>query len=199
MLKSLAETAGAVRRRKKFIPKPATWAVYIGVILAIVLVKALLLHLFGRSLICPCGVKLWLQASTGEENSQHVADWYSISHLIAGMGFAAVMIWTSPKWPFGWKLVAAAAFSAGWEIAENTPWIVTAFANMAHGEHYTGDTILNSMFDTIFVLAGFGVALSLPRFTTIVLAVVLDVATYAAIGDSLAVGTLRFAGSLVSP
>lgn len=198
-MKSITQLAGFARRRKKFIPKPATWVTYAGAILVLVLVKALLLHLFGRSMVCSCGVKLWLGASTGEENSQHIADWYSLSHMIAGMGFAVVMVWTSPTWPLGWKFVAAAAFSAGWEIAENTPWIIAAFSSLTLGEHYTGDTILNSLFDTLFVLAGFGLALSMPFLGAATIAALLELATYLAIGDSLIVASWRFVSGTLLP
>jgi hypothetical protein len=190
-------TAATVRKRRKFVPKPASWTVYAGVILAMVLVKAGFLHLFDRDLVCPCGVKLWYNDSVGPENSQHIADWYSVSHFISGMVFAWVMVKTSPAWTLGWKLVAATAFSAGWEIAENTPLIVNAFQAVTIGEHYTGDTIINSMFDTLFLLAGFLVALRLAPLAAVLLALGLEILTTVVIGDGLVVGTLRLLGSLL--
>ena len=178
--------------RRKFIPKPAGIVVYASVILCIMAAKAAVLFLMGNDVVCPCGVQLWLNDSTGAENSKHIADWYSVSHVLAGMLFAGVMWLTSRRWPLGWMIVAAAAFSAGWEVIENTPWIISQFGNTRVGANYTGDTILNSLFDSAFVMAGFVAALRLPLVVSIGLVVLAEVVSAFMIGDSLVLATVRF-------
>ena len=108
-----SDLAQAVRssRRAKFVPRPAPVFVYILSVAVVLAAKAAILYLMGNDVVCACGVKLWLNDATGPENSKQIADWYSLSHVIAGMGFAAVMWLTSRPWPLGWMIVAAAALA----------------------------------------------------------------------------------------
>jgi hypothetical protein len=181
-------------RRAKFVPRPVPAFVYVLAVVAILAAKAAILYLMGSDVVCACGVKLWLNDATGPENSKHVADWYSLSHLIAGMGFAGVMWWTSRRWPLGWMIVAATAFSTGWEVIENTPWIIAHFGQSEIGANYTGDTIINSISDSFFVLAGFIAALRLPLLLVVFLALIAEAAATVAINDGLVLSTVRFLG-----
>jgi hypothetical protein len=189
--------AARVSARKKFIPRPAPVPLYVGAVLAVLLAKASILFLMGNEVVCACGVRLWLNDSTGAENSKHIADWYSLSHFVAGMLFAAVMWWTSRRWTLGWMVVAAAVFSAGWEVIENTPWVIAQFGQTELGANYAGDTVVNSLFDSAFVLAGFVAALRLPLLFTVALVLLCEAAATIAIGDSLLLGTGRLYGRLV--
>ena len=81
---------------------------YWYVALAIVATAALILLLNGRPPICTCGtVKLWAGQVASADNSQHLADWYSPSHVIHGMIFYALFRLVLRKRPPGEGLILA--------------------------------------------------------------------------------------------
>jgi len=153
---------------------------------AIVAAAVAALLAMGRSAICRCGtVKLWAGDVRSAENSQQLADWYSASHLIHGLLFYALFALVLRRAPVRWRLVAAVAVEAGWELLENSPLIIDRYRAVTLAFGYAGDSVVNSVSDIAMMALGFTIARVLPAWGSVALGVALELIALAAIRDNL--------------
>lgn len=165
------------------------------VALLIIAAQALALYWLGNALICPCGkVKWWDGVVQGVENSQHLFDWYSLSHTIYGfvLYFVLWLVNKKLRWPIGVLLLIALAVSAGWEIFENTQFVVNHYRGQVLSVEYNGDSIVNSVVDTLALEAGFLLAWYLPVWLVVALIVALELFVAVHIHDSFLVSLITF-------
>ena len=161
-------------------------------IIALLLAHAALLHLMGQPLLYEGGyVKLWHGAVVSGENSQHLTDWYTFSHVLHGILFYALLTFLFPRWPLGVRLLAALAIESGWELFENTDLIINRYREQALAQGYFGDSVVNSLGDMLAALGGFLAAWRLPVIGTIILAVALEAGMLYFIRDSLLLNTIQ--------
>lgn len=158
---------------------------------AILLVTALALYLLGRAPICSCGeVYLWVGEVHGPNNSQHLTDWYTPSHVIHGFLFAGLAWWLLRNRSYGFQLTVALAVEALWEILENSPIIIDRYREATAAFGYSGDSILNSVSDILAMGFGFWLARRIGLRKTLALGVFLELFTLWAIRDNLTLNVL---------
>ncbi|MBI4086810.1 DUF2585 family protein [Candidatus Kaiserbacteria bacterium] len=159
-----------------------------GVILA---VQGVVLYLFGQPTMCECGyVKLWEGVVHSVGNSQHFFDWYTPSHVIHGLIFYAALWYFFPKMPLWWRLALAIGIESAWEIAENTPMVINHYRQQALAAGYTGDSILNSLMDTLAMVGGFLLARRIPVWAAVAVALALELFVGYMIRDNLTLNVL---------
>ena len=164
-----------------------------GVVLGLMAVQAMVLHLLGRVWICTCGtIRFWVGDMHSSELSQQIFDWYTPSHVIHGMIFYGVLHLLLPRTPVLARLAIAVGIEVAWEIAENSPWVIEEYRKQAPAAGYTGDSILNSVLDTVAMMTGFALARLLPWQATVALALLAEVTVGALVHDNLTLNILNF-------
>jgi hypothetical protein len=165
------------------------WLVAVGGFIAI---QAITLYLFGQPPICTCGyVKVWEGGVFSSGNSQHLFDWYTFSHIIHGFLLYAFLWLIFPRLSVWQRLVIATGIEAAWEITENTPMVIQHYRQQALAQGYSGDSIINSVMDTLSMVAGFLFAWRAPLYASVSIGVFLELWVGYSIRDNFTLNVIN--------
>ncbi len=164
---------------------PPAW--YGPAALLLLIGLAMVLLWMGRTPICKCGfIKFWHGVVNSSENSQHIADWYTFSHVIHGLPFLRGAALTFSEGAHGvrgfWQRLG---IESAWEIVENTEFTIERYRAATISLDYFGDSVINSVSDTLAMVAGFVLAGRLPVRVTVISALVSEAVMAGLIRDNL--------------
>lgn len=169
------------------------------VTLAIIALSAAYLLWIGREPWCKCGyVKLWHGQVVSSENSQHISDWYTPSHIIHGFLFFGALWLVARRLSFGWRLAIATLVECAWELVENSDAVIERYRTVTISLDYFGDSVLNTVCDVLAMVLGFWLASKLPVWVTVALIILFEGVTMWIIRDGLALNVLMLVWPLDS-
>lgn len=123
-------------------------------------------------------------AWNSSHTSQHLLDPYTFTHILHGvLAYWIAGLILKNVWPY-WQLVAAAAVEAGWEILENSNFIIEKYRENTASLDYFGDSIANSIGDLAACMFGFWVAAKLGMWRSLAFFVVVELVLLLWIRDS---------------
>lgn len=148
----------------------------------------------GRVWWCACGnPSPWMTDIWSMHCSQHLLDPYTFSHISHGLLFFVAFRWLRGALPERWRkafspswwFFASIALEAGWEVLENTPFVIDRYRAQTASLNYNGDSIGNSLGDIFSCAAGFFIASRIAVRRALLLFVAFEVITLLWIRDNL--------------
>ena len=167
-----------------------SWRVGIAA-LVLVAAAAFIELALGRVPWCRCGyIKFWHGVVYSSENSQHLTDWYTFSHVLHGIGFYFLLWLAARRLDAGWRFVLAVLLEATWEVAENSPFIINRYRAATIALDYFGDSVVNSVADIVAMMLGFWIARNARIWLSVAVFIGVEVALALAIRDNLTLNIL---------
>ena len=158
----------------------------IGIFVAILVLTAGVELWMGRSPLGPDGKFGWWDGNIwSSENSQRLADPYSFSHIVHGISFYAVLWLLARKLPVRHRLLIALALEAGWEMLENSPFIINRYREATISLGYIGDSVLNSLSDVLMMTLGFLFAFRVPAHVSVAAVILMEIGCALWVRDNL--------------
>jgi len=141
---------------------PAAWT-DAAIACLVVALSATLLLAMGRPLVYRHGpVRLWSGDVQSDQNSQQLADPYTLTHVAHGVLLLG-LVGLAGRWlPARTRVVVALTLECAWEVFENTDAVIQRYRAATVSLGYYGDSVLNSMGDVLAATLGCALATWLP-------------------------------------
>jgi hypothetical protein len=152
--------------------------------IALTIVFIGLLYVEGRPWSCKQGLGFWAAAWT-RCTSQHFLDPYAFTHVLHGIIFYWLLWPFAPKFALPWRMMGALALEIGWELLENSPWVIARYRQDTAALDYTGDSIINAVGDVLATVIGFAVASQFSWKVSLAVFIALELALLYLIRDNL--------------
>ncbi len=145
----------------------------------------------GRLWWCSCDyLFVWSGDPWSPDNSQHLLDPYSFTHVLHGFVLCGLLAWLAARLSSVWQLWLAVAIEALWEVVENSEFVIRRYREETAALGYHGDTIVNSLADILLCGIGFVLARRLGFRRTFALFIATEVALAIWIRDNLSLNIL---------
>jgi hypothetical protein len=166
-------------------------AAIVALCIAISALAAIVELSMGRSWFGPDGrFAFWEGNIWSSEQSQRFADPYSLTHVVHGFLFYAFLALVARRLPVRWRLVAAVALEAGWEVLENSPVIIDRYRAVTIALGYVGDSVVNSLSDILMMTFGLLLAWRLKVWASIATVVAVEMGLLLWVRDNLTLNIL---------
>ena len=150
-----------------------------------------LLRIQGRVWWCKQGdYSPWSSEIFGSHNSQHFIDPYSFTHVLHGILFFWIISLIFKKMPFAWQFVLSVLIEAGWEVLENSTFIIERYRAATISLDYFGDSIINSFSDVLCCGLGCWIAYKLKFWRSLAFFLITEILLIIFIRDSLLINIL---------
>ena len=153
----------------------------------------------GRLPLGPDGAFGWWEGDVwSREQSQRFADPYSITHVVHGLLFYALLWLAAPRLPVRQRYLTAVLLEAGWEILENSPLVINRYRAVTIALGYVGDSVVNSLSDILMMSLGYLLAARSRIGVSLALVVVMEVGMLLAVRDNLTLNIIMLVHPLES-
>jgi hypothetical protein len=168
------------------IGKATVWAA-VCLAVAVTFVMVAVLYHMGRVWWCKSGdLAIYVHQAWGSSHtSQHLLDPYTLTHVLHGVIFFWILGLAAPKIAAAWQFLAAIVAEAGWEILENSTFIIERYRANTASLDYFGDSIANSIGDVLACAAGFWIAIRFGMWRSLIFFIGIEIFLLLWIRDSL--------------
>lgn len=172
-------------------PPPSDFLPVPFVLAALVIVHGVVLLAIGRDWTGGC-IGLWQWDMRPKCNSSHLGDPYSIMHGGFGLALGLLFQTLRPSWRVKDILLLVVFSSTIWEVIENLPPVIEMFGYEGQPKlSYHGDSIVNSLGDTMVTTFGGTTAFFLSRWVALAVILIIELVMSVWIGDGYVLGLMQ--------